>query len=44
MYNLGGSATIENAPIESGKYECLTEEINLLLEKEYRKIYSVRSP
>lgn len=37
MYNPEGSATIEIAPTESGKYECLTEEINQLLEKEYRK-------
>uniref|UniRef100_A0A453RF15 CDK5RAP3-like protein n=2 Tax=Aegilops tauschii subsp. strangulata TaxID=200361 RepID=A0A453RF15_AEGTS len=30
------SATIENAPTESGQYECLTEERSQLLEKEYR--------
>ncbi|XP_044429800.1 CDK5RAP3-like protein isoform X2 [Triticum aestivum] len=30
------SATVENAPTESGQYECLTEERSQLLEKEYR--------
>nr|BAJ93389.1 predicted protein [Hordeum vulgare subsp. vulgare] len=30
------SATIENAPTESGQYECSTEERSQLLEKEYR--------
>lgn len=37
MYNPEGSATIENAPTESVKHERLTEEVNQLLEKEYRK-------
>uniref|UniRef100_A0ACD5VAE1 Uncharacterized protein n=1 Tax=Avena sativa TaxID=4498 RepID=A0ACD5VAE1_AVESA len=30
------SVTIDNAPTESGQYECLTEERSQLLEKEYR--------
>ncbi|XBI37226.1 hypothetical protein VPH35_122593 [Triticum aestivum] len=30
------SAIVENAPTESGQYECLTEERSQLLEKEYR--------
>uniref|UniRef100_A0ACD6AK30 Uncharacterized protein n=1 Tax=Avena sativa TaxID=4498 RepID=A0ACD6AK30_AVESA len=30
------SGTIENAPTESGQYECMTEERSQLLEKEYR--------